>query len=237
MVKMEKRDSFVFYRSFHEAARLLEPGEQLAVLSAINDYALDGAEPELSGAAAAVFLMARPNLDANRRKYENGKKKKTKREANGEQREARGEQTGANGDADADADENADENENGNEAVAVAAAGDAAAGGQAPAPAAAVELAYRRRISPMLTESALRELRGYGQRLGEDCCLRAMDEALNAGKASWPYLRAILRDKEAKGVRCLADWDALEAKRGGSGGRVSFAEVARQMDEEETLVL
>lgn len=114
-------------------------------------------------------------------------------------------------------------------------AASAAAGGQAPAPAAAaVELAYRRRINPMLTESALRELRGYAQRLGEGCCLRAMDEALDAGKASWPYLRAILRDKEAKGVRCLADWDALEARRAQtSSGRMSWAGLARQMDEEE----
>lgn len=94
---METRDSFVFYRSFHEAARLLEPGEQLAVLTAINDYALDGVEPELSGAAAAVFLMARPNLDANRRKYENGKKKKSKRGANGSKGEANGSKGGANG--------------------------------------------------------------------------------------------------------------------------------------------
>ena len=33
-----------------------------------------GTEPALKGGAAAVFAIARANLDANQRRYENGKK-------------------------------------------------------------------------------------------------------------------------------------------------------------------
>ena len=71
---MDQRISFIFYRSFYDAVLLLEPEEQLETLLAICAYALDGAEPSLTGPPAAIFAIARANLDANQRKYENGKK-------------------------------------------------------------------------------------------------------------------------------------------------------------------
>lgn len=71
---MEKRVSFIFYRSFYEAITLLEPEERLEAMMAVCQYGLDGTEPALSGGAAAVFAIARANLDANQRRYENGKK-------------------------------------------------------------------------------------------------------------------------------------------------------------------
>lgn len=71
---MDQRISFIFYRSFYDAVLLLEPEEQLETLLAICAYALDGAEPSLTGPPAAIFAIARANLDANQRRYENGKK-------------------------------------------------------------------------------------------------------------------------------------------------------------------
>lgn len=71
---MDKRISFIFYRSFYDAVLLLEPEEQLETLMAICAYGLDGAEPSLQGPPAAIFAIARANLDANQRRYENGKK-------------------------------------------------------------------------------------------------------------------------------------------------------------------
>lgn len=71
---MDKRISFVFYRSFYDAVLLLEPKEQLETLLALCAYALDGIEPSFTGPPAAVFAIARANLDANQRRYENGKK-------------------------------------------------------------------------------------------------------------------------------------------------------------------
>ena len=44
-------------------------------------------------------------------------------------------------------------------------------------------------------------------------CKRAFDIALDSKKTTWSYIRAILREKLSSGVRCLADWDALEEKR------------------------
>lgn len=68
------RDSVVFYRSFWEAIKEADPPDQLAAYNAIFDYALDGIEPNVTGAAAVAFIMAKPQIDANNRRYENGKK-------------------------------------------------------------------------------------------------------------------------------------------------------------------
>lgn len=67
-------ESFVFYRSFRESIKVLKTKEQLITLLAICDYALYGIEPDLSGAPHAIFTVAKPSIDANRVKRENGKK-------------------------------------------------------------------------------------------------------------------------------------------------------------------
>lgn len=71
---MDKRISFIFYRSFYDAVLLLEPEEQLETLLAICAYGLDGAEASLTGPPAAIFAIARAILESNQRRYENGRK-------------------------------------------------------------------------------------------------------------------------------------------------------------------
>ena len=68
------RDSLVFYRSFYESVAELSDDDRLKVYDALFKYALDGEEPSLSGAPLAIFKLMRPQVDANNRKYENGKK-------------------------------------------------------------------------------------------------------------------------------------------------------------------
>ena len=68
------RDSFLFYRSFYEAISDLEAEDRIKVYDAICEYALNGNEPELRGAASAIFKMAKPQINANNKRYENGKK-------------------------------------------------------------------------------------------------------------------------------------------------------------------
>lgn len=72
---------------------------------------------------------------------------------------------------------------------------------------------YLNRINPSASPMSLDELKGYAEEMGEAVCKRAFDIALDSKKATWPYIRAILRDKLANGVKCLADWDALEERR------------------------
>lgn len=66
------RDSVVFYRSFSEAIKKLPEEYQLAALWAVIDYGLDGQEPSGNGIAEAIFSMAKPQIDANNKRYQNG---------------------------------------------------------------------------------------------------------------------------------------------------------------------
>lgn len=69
---MGQKDSYVFYRSFFEAINCLPKEERLQVYEAITNYALDQTEPELSGPAKSVFILVKPQLQANYRKYLSG---------------------------------------------------------------------------------------------------------------------------------------------------------------------
>lgn len=68
------RDSVVFYRSFYEAIKNLPPDDFKKSACAILDYALDGETPEGSGIEWAVYVLTKPQIDANNKRYENGKK-------------------------------------------------------------------------------------------------------------------------------------------------------------------
>lgn len=68
------RDSFIFYRSYLEALTELDEESRFKILESIFQYALNGSEPDLTGANKAIFCLIKPQIDANNRKYENGKK-------------------------------------------------------------------------------------------------------------------------------------------------------------------
>lgn len=69
-----ERESFVMYRSFWDAIREL-PNEDIAnSIKAIAEYALNGVPPDVSGVAKSIFIMAKPQIDANNKRYENGNK-------------------------------------------------------------------------------------------------------------------------------------------------------------------
>ena len=68
------RDGFVFYRSFFECFEDLSKKDKLILFDALCNYALNDIEPELTGVPAAIFKLLKPQVDANNRRYENGKK-------------------------------------------------------------------------------------------------------------------------------------------------------------------
>lgn len=67
------RDSIVFYRSFYEAICELPDEQQLSAIKAILEYGLNGSD-DATGTAKAMLMMAQPIIDANNKRYENGKK-------------------------------------------------------------------------------------------------------------------------------------------------------------------
>jgi hypothetical protein len=76
---MEKRDSMIFYRSFYEAIKELSKEQQGEIYNAIFSYGLDFLEPELKGISKTIWTLIKPQIDANIKRYNNGKVEKTKR--------------------------------------------------------------------------------------------------------------------------------------------------------------
>ena len=65
----------VFYKSFAEAFKNLPAEEYKSLMVAVFEYAMDEIEPEgLSVYTEAMFELVKPQIDANNRRYENGKK-------------------------------------------------------------------------------------------------------------------------------------------------------------------
>lgn len=73
------RDSVLFYRSFYDALKNVPLEERLRVYDSIMEYAMYDNEPDLDGVALALFLLAKPQIDANNKRYANGCRPKSKR--------------------------------------------------------------------------------------------------------------------------------------------------------------
>ena len=84
---------------------------------------------------------------------------------------------------------------------------------------AKVMTAYMDRINPTPSQICVDELAGFARELGAEVCIHAMSVALDEKKTQWSYIRAILRGYRDDGVRCLADIQAREAKRGKNRAR------------------
>lgn len=73
-MEVNKRDSFIFYRSFAEALKELDTEDKAVLFEAICNYGLDMVEPEFSGYQKAVWIGIKAQLFANWQRYENGVK-------------------------------------------------------------------------------------------------------------------------------------------------------------------
>jgi len=104
------RDTFIFYRSFFEAINELPDTNKAELFTAICDYALNFKDPELLGISKTVWILIKPNLDANIKRFENGSKAKKKQNVSKtEAKQKQGEsKTEANKDKDVDKDKDKD---------------------------------------------------------------------------------------------------------------------------------
>lgn len=223
-----KREQFTWYRSYYEALRTLPAKDfQIAVL-AICAYALDEEVPDLSGVPYSVFTLIRPTLDSGKIKAANrANKRKTNREqsenklgTNEEQTDNKPEQTSKEREGEGEREEES-EREGENDMLKILPPG----GGNTKSPAAAagvsplssavamVQADYLNRVNASASPASLDELAGFVEAMGPDCCRRAFDIALDERITRWSYIRGILQDKQQRGVKCLADWDALDGQR------------------------
>ena len=233
-----ERSQFTFYASFAKAAeRIRKKADRCDFYDAVKDYAIYGKEPEweaLSDTVAVAFELVRPTLDASKRKAENGKRggagsKPEAPESKGKQTESKPEanrskpkQTESEKEGEKEDEvEGEKESEIENECLKILPPG----GGNTKSPAASagvsplssavamVRADYLNRVNAAASPASLDELAGFVEAMGPDCCRRAFDIALDERITRWSYIRGILQDKQQRGVKCLADWDALDGQR------------------------
>lgn len=185
------RDSYIFYRSFYEAIKEIPELDQLSVYKAISIYALEQEEIELTGIAKAIFSLVKPQLDANYKKYENGKQKKSKTEAKDKQRTSK---IGTN--VNVNVNENVNDNVNVNENNNV---NDSCVDGLQEV----IEF-YNNNIGS-ITPFGLEILSDYTKDLNKDIVLYAMQISVEANKRSLSYIKAILNNWNKAGVKTLSD--------------------------------
>lgn len=182
------RDSFIFYRSFYEAISELSKENQAETYNAISKYALDQEETNLSGISKAIFSLIKPQLDANYKKYENGKQKKSKTEANDKQKVSK---TGTN--------VNVNENVNVNVNVNDNNAGDSCVDGLQEV----IEF-YNNNIGS-LTPFGLSILEDYTKEFNKDVVIYAMQISVEANKRTIQYIKAILNNWKKAGIKTLVE--------------------------------
>ena len=68
------RQSFVFYDSFYKAMSYLNDKEKIQYIDAICNYSLYGITIDMEIKIEAMFSLIKPQIDANIKKRENGKK-------------------------------------------------------------------------------------------------------------------------------------------------------------------
>ena len=68
------RESFIFYKSFYDSMKELDPKDQAKIYEAIFKYQFENKKIELTGIPKVIFTLILPQLEANNKRYENGKK-------------------------------------------------------------------------------------------------------------------------------------------------------------------
>ena len=185
------RKQFTFYASFFEAVSMLSRAtDRCRVYEAICRFGLYGEEPDpnkLTGGAALAWQLLRPVLDAGRRKAESGKRGNDTRwggtKNEGEIVIACDKKSGRKGKGEKEKEKEVEKEEEIEKEKE----------DKCPVPGGWEVLeAYRDKINPQPSPRCREELEGFVGTVGPQVCLRA---------------------KQEQGVRSLADWDALEAKR------------------------
>ena len=185
------RDSFIFYRSFYDAINELPKENQADTYSAIAKYALDQEETELTGISKAIFSLVKPQLDANYKKYENGKQKKSKTEANDKQKRSK---TGTN----VNVNENVNVNDNVTTTVVNNASDSCVDGLQK------IFDFYNQNIG-LIAPYGAEILKDYSEEMSPDLIILAMKKAVESNKRTIQYIKGILNNWSKKGIKTVLD--------------------------------
>ena len=210
------RDSFIFYRSFYEAISELPKENQADTYDAIMQYALNQEEKELTGISKAIFSLVKPQLDANYKKYENGKQKKSKTEAKHKQTKSK---TETNVNENVNDNENVNVNDNDNDNVS-----DSCVDGLQE-----IIDFYNENIG-LITPYGVQVLEDYAKEMPYDVVIYAMQKAVEANVRTIQYIKGTLNNWQKAGVKNL-----IQAKEESENFRKDKSKPIKEESEEEAI--
>lgn len=181
------RDSFIFYRSFYDAIKEISEEEQLKVYKAISIYALNQEEIDLTGTSKAIFSLIKPQLDANYKKYENGKQKGNKTKAKDKQKPSKIE-TNVNENENVNVNDNDNDNDN---------ASDSCVDGLQN-----IIDFYENNIG-VITPYGLETLQDFLKEMDSDVIIFAMQKAVEANVRTIQYIKGTLNNWSKLGIKTL----------------------------------
>lgn len=190
-----ERDSFIFYKSFYDAIREADKETQNIVFNAVCKKALYDEESALEGTAKMLYTLIKPQIEANSKRYSDGKKGgRPKEKTTGfEEIKTTGfENKKPNNNVNENVNVNENENNNNN-------ASDSCVDGLQQV----IEF-YNNNIG-MITPYGLEILQSYIDEMPVNLIIYAMQISVEANKKTIQYIKAILNNWQKAGIKTLVD--------------------------------
>lgn len=190
-----ERDSFIFYKSFYDAVSEADTGTQLMVYNAIFRKALYDEDVFLEGTAKMLFTLIKPQLEANSKRYSDGKKggrPKEKTTGYDEIKTTGFENKKPNNNENENVNVNGNNNNNNN-------ASDSCVDGLQKV----IEF-YNDNIG-LITPYGLEILQSYISEMPVELIIYAMQISVEANKKTIQYIKAILNNWQKAGIKTLVD--------------------------------
>lgn len=223
------RDYVCLYHSYLDAIQALGDAERGRLLTAMLEYSITGAAPQLGGNERYIFPMVKAQIDRDREKYEEKCRKNAEKGRLGGRPPKAGKATAFSESPESQGKGKGEGKGKGKEEAAYAANAREAVLG-------AVLSHYQDCITPTPPSTVAQLLIAYTDELGPDVVTHAIDEAVNQRKLTWSYIQAILQRYSREGLDTLAKVEADElakaqrkAGKQAGGGNI-FAQMIQEGD-------
>ena len=216
-----ERDSFIFYKSFYEAIAEADSEIQNEVFNAICKKALYEEDTELTGVSKMLYTLIKPQLEANTKRYEDGKKGgRPKKETTGLNREKTTgfENKKPNKNVNENVNVNDNENVNNNNNI-----DDSCVDGLQE-----IIDFYNNNIG-MITPYAVDIFTDYTKEMTKVLIIYAMKKAVEANVRTIQYIKGILNNWSKSGIKTLVEAEKedmkFEQNKSQRNNRKDFSEV------------
>lgn len=208
-----ERDSFIFYKSFYEAIAEADAKIQNEVFNAICKKALYEEDTKLTGVSKMLYTLIKPQLEANTKRYEDGKKGgRPKKETTGLTKE----KTSGFENKKPNKNENVNVNNNNN-------IDDSCVDGLQE-----IIDFYNNNIG-MITPYAVDIFTDYTKEMTKDLIIYAMKKSVEANVRTIQYIKGILNNWSKSGIKTLVEAEKedmkFEQNKSQRNNRKDFSEV------------